>query len=223
MEFHSCPRNHGRAIPAAAGSVLCAPCIGQLERTLRALPELHRECLHHIQSEPRRRNPTRVSGTRRRDRLNLAAIDARNNIVAILESWSGFAAERLGTERLGSERLGAQPPGAATGIRSVPHLARFLGRHLDWLTAQPPAAEFADEIEELRVELLNAIDPEAADRPAPSTRDCVVDGCPGTIDTSPQQHTGGRSSIGCSSGHSWGIREWLTLRHLMDQRREAAV
>ncbi|WP_380278012.1 hypothetical protein [Kitasatospora purpeofusca] len=210
MESHPCPRNHGRAVPAAAGSVLCAPCIGQLERTLRALPELHRECLHHIQSEPRRRNPTKVSGTRRRDRLNLAAIDARNNIVAILESWSHFAAERLGT---------------TTAVRSVPHLARFLGRHLDWLTAQPPAAEFADEIEDLRVELLNAIDPDpdSADRPAPPARDCVVDGCPGTIDASPQHHTGGRTSIGCSSGHSWGIREWLTLGHLMDQRRRAAV
>ncbi|MER5349529.1 hypothetical protein ABT093_04245 [Kitasatospora sp. NPDC002551] len=207
MEFHPCPRNHAGAVPAAAGSVLCAPCIGQLERTLRALPELHRECLHHIQSQPRRRNPTKVSGSRRRDRLNPAAIDARNDIVAILESWSRFAAERLGT---------------AAVVRSVPHLARFLGRHLDWLAAQPPAAEFADEIEDLRVGLLDAIDPEEAVRPAPA-RDCVVDGCPGTIDASPQHHTGGRTSIGCSSGHSWGIREWLTLRHLMDQRRRAAV
>ncbi|KJY34526.1 hypothetical protein ADK60_27935 [Streptomyces sp. XY431] len=207
MEFHSCPRNHGREVPAAAGSVLCGPCIRQLEHTLRALPELHQECLHHIQTEPRRRNPTRVSGSRRRDRLNLSAIDARNNIVAILESWSRFAAERLGTTAV---------------IRSVPHLTRFLGRHLDWLTAQPPAADFADEIEDLRLELLNAIDPEAGDRAVP-TRACVVDGCPGTIDASPQHHNGGRTSVGCSSGHSWGIREWLTLRHLLDQPRTAAV
>ncbi|MFF7587737.1 hypothetical protein ACFZCK_09670 [Kitasatospora purpeofusca] len=178
-----------------------------MEHTLRALPELHQECLHHIQTEPRRRNPTRVSGSRRRDRLNLSAIDARNNIVAILESWSRFAAERLGTTAV---------------IRSVPHLTRFLDRHLDWLTAQPPAADFADEIEDLRQELLNAIDPEAGDRAVP-TRACVVDGCPGTIDASPQHHNGGRTSVGCSSGHSWGIREWLTLRHLLDQPRTAAV
>ncbi|MFD4906066.1 hypothetical protein [Kitasatospora purpeofusca] len=207
MEIHSCPRKHGREVPAAAGSVLCGPCIRQLEHTLRALPELHQECLHHIQTEPRRRNPTRVSGTRRRDRLNLSAIDARNNIVAILESWSRFAAERLGTTAV---------------IRSVPHLTRFLDRHLDWLTAQPPAADFADEIEDLRLELLNAIDPEAGDRAVP-TRACVVDGCPGTIDASPQHHNGGRTSVGCSSGHSWGIREWLTLRHLLEQPRTAAV
>lgn len=208
MEFHSCPRNHGREVPAAAGSVLCGPCIRQLEHTLRALPELHQECLHHIQTEPRRRNPTRVSGTRRRDRLNLSAIDARNNIVAILESWSRFAAERLGTTAV---------------IRSVPHLTRFLGRHLDWLTAQPllpPTSPTRSRTCGSNCSTRST--PRPHDRAVP-TRACVVDGCPGTIDASPQHHNGGRTSVGCSSGHSWGIREWLTLRHLLDQPRTAAV
>lgn len=96
MEFHSCPRNHAQQVPAAVSSVLCTGCVEQLERNLRALPGLHQEGLHHILSTSRRRNPTKVSGSRRRDHLNISALDARNNILAILESWSGFVVEKRG-------------------------------------------------------------------------------------------------------------------------------
>ncbi|MEV0259694.1 hypothetical protein AB0H82_36285 [Streptomyces sp. NPDC050732] len=167
----------------------------------------------------RRRNPTKVSGSRRRDHLNVSALDARSNIVAILESWAGYVAEELGTT----------PP-----TRSVPHLACFLLLHLEWLTAQPPAPDFAEEIHGLHVELLRVIEPDRGDGD-PLTRQCVVDSCTGTIVASPQNPqraqsprgagAAGRnsSSISCSAGHSWEVREWLVLRHLMDrQRKEAA-
>ncbi|MFF1379222.1 hypothetical protein [Streptomyces sp. NPDC058308] len=157
----------------------------------------------------RRRNPTKVSGSRKRDHLNVAALDARSNILAILEAWAHYAADELGI------------PAPA---RSVPHLTCFLLLHLEWLAVQPPAADFADEIQELHVELMRVIEPDRGDHRS-LTRQCVVDSCTGTIDASPQHAAtaGAGSSISCSSGHSWEIREWLVLRHLMDrQSREAA-
>ncbi|MFK4071306.1 hypothetical protein [Streptomyces sp. NPDC029674] len=212
MEIHSCSSDPGQDGGAVAGSLLCDPCVRKLELDLRALPGLHQEGLHHVLATSRRRNPTKVSGSRRRDHLNVSALDARSNIVAILESWAGYVADELGTA----------PP-----ARSVPHLACFLLLHLEWLTAQPPALDFAEEIQSLHVELLRVIDPEQGER-NPLTTQCVVDNCTGTIDASPQntRHSGTagkKSSISCSAGHSWEIREWLVLRHLMDrQRREAA-
>ncbi|MEU6995007.1 hypothetical protein ABZ953_30670 [Streptomyces sp. NPDC046465] len=209
MEIHSCAGNHGQETPAVTGALLCDPCIDRLERNLRALPGLHQEGLHHVLATGRRRNPTKVSGTRRRDHLNVSALDARSNIVAILESWAGYVADELGI------------PAPA---RAVPRLAGFLLQHLSWLKTQPPAADFAAEIQGLHVELLRVIDPELNERD-PLTRRCVVDSCTGTINASPQNAgiAGKKSSISCSSGHSWEIREWLVLRHLMDrQNKEAA-
>ncbi|MER6024949.1 hypothetical protein [Streptomyces sp. NPDC001851] len=182
--------------------------VRQLERRLRALPDLHQECLHDILTTTRLRNPTKVSGSRRRDYLNMSALDARSDVLAILESWSDFVAEKLG---------------AVAPARSVPQLARFLVRHLEWLTTQPPAADFAAEIEDLHGELQRAIDHEPSDPRSPLV-ECVMDGCTGTINATPQKTGNGeKSSISCSSGHKWEIREWLTLRHLMDRRRKRAA
>ncbi|MBH1938531.1 hypothetical protein I5Q34_30455 [Streptomyces sp. AV19] len=210
MEFDSCLRSHAEEIRPAAGAVLCAACIRQLDRQLRALPDLHQECLHHVLAVSRQRIRTKVSGSRRRDHLNMSALDARNDVLAILESWSGFVADELGT---------------AVPARSVHHLASFLLRHLEWLVARHPAADFAAEIETLHGELLRTIDPDHGDRRAPAV-ECVVDDCTGTINALPQRSGGGnagKNSISCSSGHSWEVREWLTLRHLMGRRRKDAA
>ncbi|MFD6437256.1 hypothetical protein [Streptomyces venezuelae] len=208
MEFHSCPRNHAQEVRAAAGSALCVPCLGQLERNLRTLPGLHQEGLYHILSASRRRNPTKVSGSRKRDHLNISALDARNNSLAVLDSWSCFVAEKLGST----------VPG-----RSVPALTGFLLRHLEWLTGRPPAAEFADEIEGLHVELLRAIDPEPGEHNAVLVA-CVVAGCPGKISTSPRQPARAeKSGLGCSAGHAWEMRELLAVGHLMNRQRKDAA
>ncbi|WP_372410187.1 hypothetical protein [Streptomyces luteireticuli] len=211
MEFDSCPRNHAEAVRSAAGSVLCAACIGQLDCRLRALPGLHQESLHHVLAIPRQRNPTKVSGSRRRDHLNMSALDARNDVLAVLESWSGYVAEELGT---------------VVPARSVGPLAGFLLRNLEWLVGRPPAADFAAEIEGLHGALLRAVDPESGGRPRLPAVECVMDDCTGTINAAPQRGAGGtagKSSIRCSSGHSWEIREWLTLRHLMVRRSKDAA
>ena len=194
MEFRPCPRNHAKEIRAATGSFLCSPCGKQLERNLGALPMLHQELLHDISSTSQGINPTRVSGSIRVDYLDLSVFDTRHNILTILESWAGIVVERRRT---------------VAPTRSVPHLVRFLILNLEWLAGQPPAADFADEIESLHGELLRAISPE------PPTIKCVVNNCPGRINTSPQNiRRAGKASISCSSGHSWDTHEWLALRRL---------
>ncbi|MEU0009410.1 hypothetical protein ABZ079_35635 [Streptomyces sp. NPDC006314] len=135
----------------------------------------------------------------------MSALDARHNILTILESWSEFVADELGK---------------VVPTRSVPHLADFLLSNLEWLTAQPPAADFADEMDGLRQELLHTIDPDSSELRM-FTWECVVDSCTGTIDTSPQQiGNTDRRSIRCSSGHSWETHEWITLRPLMERQRK---
>ncbi|MFE6286032.1 hypothetical protein [Streptomyces sp. NPDC057877] len=206
MKSHPCPRGHTQDSRAAAGSVLCGPCIRRVERSLRALPGLYQECLHQVSpTSARRTNPTKVSGSRSRDYLDISVLDARHHILTIVESWSGMVVDKL--------RVTAPP-------RSVPHLARFLMRHLGWLTAQPPAAEFADEIEGLVVRLRQTIDPEPSDLQT-LIRKCVVDNCSGTISVAPGAGvTAGHRSIACSAGHSWEMREWLGLRKLMERQRK---
>ncbi|WP_420313314.1 hypothetical protein ACOB87_44335 [Streptomyces sp. YS-B37] len=180
------------------------------------LPALHQECLHQASPTGRRTNPTKVSGSRKRDHLDIAVLDARHNILTILESWSSLVAEKRGT---------------TAPARSVPSLARFLVRHLEWLAGQPPADDFADEIERLVGELRQTIDPDPHPLHA-LIRSCVVDGCPGTISALPQRGTGAGSgsgtgpgsgsggSIRCSSGHAWNVGEWLGLRTLMERQRK---
>ncbi|MEU9313952.1 hypothetical protein [Streptomyces sp. NPDC048256] len=208
MTAGPCTRSHDEESRAAAGSLLCAACVGQVERSLRALPGLHQESLHHVAPTPRRTNPTKVSGSLRRDRLNISVLDARHNILATLESWSEIVVEQL---------MVSAP------ARSVPQLARFLTRHLEWLAAQPPAADFADEIENLVVELRSTIDPDPSGLHA-LIRKCVVDNCGGTISASLKNiGNSGSRSIECSAGHSWEMTEWLNLRRLMEQQRKGVT
>ena len=206
MDFQACPGNHPNELRAASGSLLCGACIEQVETNLRALPALYQESLHHIAPVSRRMSGTRVSGSRSKDRLSMSALDARRDIVAILESWSQFVADERGK--------------AAPG-RSVPQLARMLLANVAWLTAQPPAADFAEEIAALRAELLRTIDPGPGE--GARSRRCVVAGCAGVIGGAARG--GGpaaRATIGCSSGHVWDMREWITLRPLVERESKAA-
>ncbi|MFD3701050.1 hypothetical protein ACFWUZ_33825 [Streptomyces sp. NPDC058646] len=204
MKVHPCPRPHSQETLAADGSVLCVACIRQLARNLRTLPVLHQESLHHVSPTPRRTNPTKVSGSRSRDYLNISVLDTRHHILAVLESWSGTVVEKLGS---------------AAPDRSVLQMGRFLLAHLEWITAQDPAADFADEIDGIVAELRRTIDPDPGELQT-FIRQCVVDDCAGTI-TASAQRAGSGGSIECSSGHGWEMREWLSLRQLIERRRES--
>jgi hypothetical protein len=206
MEPDVCLRSHAREKRTAFGSALCGPCVKQVERNLRALPGLHQECLHHMTpSAGRISNPTKVSGSRERDHLNVSVLDTRYNITAVLESWAQIVLDEL--------------PVPAPD-RSITELVGFLLRHLDWLTAQSPAGDFVDEIDGLLADLLRVVDPEHGGHRAPAVA-CVVDDCTGNISTSPPPaESTGKGTITCSSGHSWEVREWLVLRQLMQRKRK---
>lgn len=206
MELSLCPRNHPREMLAADGSLLCGPCFTQVKNNLRELPGLHDALLRDLMSPPRRINPTKVSGGRVRDHLNVAAFDIRHEILTILDSWSGIIVGKLG---------------APAPARSVLDLTRFLLRHLEWLTAQPTAADFTDEIDRLHTEAQSVANPAHEDTEAYALK-CVVAGCSGTIDASPRRAAGNGSTLTCSSGHSWDVSEWLTLRQLaVDDERNS--
>jgi hypothetical protein len=202
-------RAHAHESSAAAGSLLCEACTGQLEHHLRELPGLHRECLHQASptTTARRTNPTKVSASRSLDHLDISVLDTRLHLLSLLDSWSGTVVEKLG---------------AAAPARRVPQLARFLAEHLGWLTAQPAAADFADEIEGLVRELRQIIDPEPGEH-FTFVHECVQDGCGGTITAAlrPGESVPGRS-VACSAGHAWQAHEWLRLRHLMDRQRKGS-
>lgn len=201
MEFHSCLRTPAQESGEATGAGLSSSRIRHLEGVLRGLAGLYQESLHHVLPTSRHTHHTRVSGSRNRDHLNISALDTRYHILAILESWAGFVVDELG---------GLRPKG------SVPDLAHFLLSNLEWLAEQPPADEFADEIEGLRLELLRTIDSETGELRVP-TRECVVTDCTGTI-SAPSQRVGNTdwTRIHCSAGHTWEIHEWIILRPLME-------
>ena len=207
MNTDPCPRSHDDERRAGTGSLLCADCLGQVERDLRALPGLHQESLHHVSPMPRRTNPTKVSGSARRDYLNISVLDARHNILETLVSWSEIVVEQR-----------AVPAPA----HSVPQLSRFLARHLEWLAAQPPAADFVDEIEGLVAELRGTIDPDPSSVNA-LVRQCAMDDCEGTMRPALNGGVTGNGSIECSAGHSWEMHEWLNLRRLMEQQRKGVT
>ncbi|MFH8617261.1 hypothetical protein ACH4E8_19575 [Streptomyces sp. NPDC017979] len=123
-------------------------------------------------------------------------LDSRRNILAVLESWCGIVLDQLG---------------CAAPQRTVPHLARFLIRHVAWLTGQPSATEFADEAVGLAGEPRRIVDPDPGILQA-LIRQCVMEGCNGTISASPQNLKGKGStggSVNCSVGHSWRMHELL--------------
>lgn len=204
---HPCARAHTRERRAAAGSLLCGACIRQMEHHLQELPALHRECLH--QASPtamvRPSNPTKVSASRNVDHLDIAVLDTRHHLSSLLASWTGTVVDQLGT---------------AAPARSVPDLARFLAENLDWLTAQPAAPDLADEIESLVRQLRRIVDPESSEY-FTFVKECVMDGCDGTITATLRPGEGAPARrIACTAGHAWETHEWLRLRHLMERRRK---
>jgi hypothetical protein len=94
---------------------------------LDELPELERALLPGAGAGGEKVSGTAVPGLP----LNPAAVEARNNIRAILASWCDLVAERRGT--------------APTG-RTVGELAGYLAAAVDWLAAYPAAGDTADEV-----------------------------------------------------------------------------
>jgi hypothetical protein len=114
--------------------MVCTLCLEQLVADLRSLPALYDDCidrsapgtLHVIRNGPRKSPGT--------DPISPAAAELRAAIRTVLASWASLVAQE--------RRL--RPP-----ARDIRTLARFLGRHAEWLAAHPAASELVDEVREL--------------------------------------------------------------------------
>lgn len=190
---------------AATGSVLCTICIRQLESNLSQLPFLHQQCLVKTSSQFKTIHHARISGGSGRDAVDASALDSRDDMLAVLTSWSELVTEGLHI---------------TAPARSVPCLAGFLGFNLPWLIKQHPAVDFADEVEEIRARAIRIVDPGHDTRPRPVGR-CVMDDCAGTISILPQDAAASwHNSVRCSMGHSWEINEWLVICSLMERQEK---
>ncbi|WBB61005.1 hypothetical protein O7599_00105 [Streptomyces sp. WMMC500] len=138
--------------------------------------------------------------------MNTAAAEVRASIRTVLASWSGLVAE---------ERH-LRPP-----ARDVPALARFLGRHVDWLTRHPAAGDLADEIRELSRRASNVVDPNGVRRV--HIGDCPDIDCEGNLVALIRTH-GDRlpTEIVCtaSDAHTWPATWWTRLARRMRTQGE---
>lgn len=133
--------------------------------------------------------------------FNVAAAEVRAAILGVLGSWSGMvAAERSVT-----------PP-----RRTVRALARFLGRHVDWLAAQDTATEVTEEIAQLARSARRAAYPDPVRRVEIGR--CVEAACAGALVALVRpKNPALPAEISCDAdpSHRWPETEWTQLGRRM--------
>ncbi|MEU4483766.1 hypothetical protein AB0H94_02560 [Streptomyces purpurascens] len=189
-----------RRRPAAPGARLCGPCKRALAADLTALPALHEESEQRLVLPARQGGLARVTGHRPdTPPVSDAALDARHDAVVRLASWARLV-------------LDEDPAAGAPPERSVPELAVFLGRHIDFLAAHPAAGPAADEIARTATALRLVVAPP---RPGlvPLGR-CVEPDCDAEVSLPGR---GGDELVlrgpMCGAGHVLTPRQWLLMNH----------
>jgi hypothetical protein len=193
------PGTSGRPEPDQdrIAAMLCPECRARLAAQLAALPGLYAELERDLATSRAVGERVRGSGTPG-IRLNEQAVDARADMRLILASWADLVAE-------GS---GVAPP-----ARTVPSMAAFLARHLDWLTAHPAAGDAAAEIAALAQAASTAARPSRWRRI--QLGGCVVAGCDGQLTALVRDRDAPLpSAITCDTGadHTWPPELWHTLQ-----------
>ncbi|MEU3305350.1 hypothetical protein ABZ729_36915 [Streptomyces sp. NPDC006678] len=187
---------------AARGSRLCPVCRDRLAGDLRRLPELYEECGLRLSGADQPRERT-SGGPLPGMPFNTAASEARSEILGVLRSWAGVAVD-------------ARQPGTVRD--TVPVLAAFLLRHVDWLAAHPAAAEVCEEVSRLVRRTRRVIDPEPLSRVAIGA--CVETACSGelTAMVRPQQaHRPAEIVCSADTAHQWLGHDWLQLSRRLAQ------
>ncbi len=205
--------------PAADGLRVCWVCRDRLGEYLASLPGLAADCEQAMIRATGLHD--KVSGTSEPGLpLNLAAGDARAQLLAVLAEWAGMVADERGI----------RPPGA-WGLCEMPHgfigpanrvyryrsdavaTAGYLRRHLDWLCAHPAAGDLCAEVGDL----VHIADKAAYPDP-PRRRllgPCVVVGCGGLITANVYLDRPERSAVVCDvepEAHRWGRDRWHELK-----------
>lgn len=172
-------------------------CRDRLVNNLLSLPALYSDCskgtgskvVHVVRKVPRKSTTA--------DSMNPAAVEIRSAIRTVLASWAGLVADE--------RRL--EPP-----ARDLPVLARFLCRHVEWLSCHPAAGDIADEVQDLTRTARNIAYPNSIRRVHIGY--CPDGDCDGDLvalirpqgDLLP-------SEIICtiSPGHAWPVTWWTKL------------
>lgn len=116
-----------------AGLQLCRGCRDNLAAGLNDLPDLYNECGRLLGGSNQPRDRT-SGGPLPGMPFNAPAADVRATILSVLASWSGMVVEDRGV---------------TAPQRTVSALAKFLGKHVDWMAAHVTAAEATDEVAQL--------------------------------------------------------------------------
>ncbi|QPP10338.1 hypothetical protein G4Z16_02025 [Streptomyces bathyalis] len=137
--------------------------------------------------------------------MNPAAAEVRSSIRTVLASWAGLVSDE--------RRL--QPPS-----REIPTLARFLGRHIQWLTRHPAAGDMAEEIRDLARNARNLAYPNSVRRVPVGS--CPESDCAGELFAHIRAHDDLHpSEIICtlSPCHSWPVTCWARLARQIHIRK----
>jgi len=195
--------------PAAPGLLLCGFCRDRLAADLARLSDICADLEVALEPGGGAGGPI-VSGSRERSLpINVAAAYARTEIQPVLLSWVVLVIEFRGV----------QPPRRNDDPGA---LARWLGRHVDWLAAHPAAGDAADEIAEARRVAFRGAYPNPVRRV--ELGDCPIPECAGTVAAIVRDATAVLpSSALCDTdpGHEWAMVEWPRLRRAM-RRAELA-
>lgn len=171
------------------------------------MPTLHSDCDKGAGQRVvrvTRKAPRKSAAT---DLMNPAAAEMRSTIRTVLASWAGLVADE--------RRL--EPP-----AREISALARFLSRHVTWLSRHPAAGDMADEIEDLMRAACDIAYPSNIRRVHIGY--CPVSDCDGELiaHIRPQDDIH-PSEIVCSlsSAHAWPITWWSKLARQMRKTQGA--
>lgn len=189
-----------------SGERLCRRCRRFTQDRLSRLPALYRGCESALTNRRPRHSERIRGGLPGGISLNDRAVHARSEVLAVLASWASLVVEE--------RRLSAAPG------RSVGALARFLDRHIDWLSRHPAAGDFADEIHQVTGMA------EAVTNPQSSARvelgPCDQPGCASPVTAIMRSRDNGPASVSCGGGHVWRPHEWLMLGRRLELASSAA-
>lgn len=182
---------------AGNGWFVCEVCRDHLANDLLNLPALYADCNGVTAREAvcvirkvRRKGSTT-------DCMTPAAAEIRSAIRTVLASWAGLVADE--------RRL--EPP-----ARDIAALARFLGKHVAWLTRHPAAGDVVDEIRDLTRAARGIAYPDTIRRVYIGC--CPAGDCDGELVALIRSRNDQRpSEIVCtiSRDHSWPITRWTKL------------
>jgi hypothetical protein len=182
------------------GLQLCRACRDNLAAGLENLPGLYKECGHLLGGSDQPHDRT-SGGPMPGMPFNAAAADVRAAILGVLGSWSGMVVE---------ERRVTAPR------RTVSALAKFLGKHVDWMAAHVTAVEATDEVAQLVRSARRVAYPNLVRRV--SIGACVEVSCAGELVAfvhSQEPLLPAEISCDADPSHSWLGHQWMQLSRRM--------